>query len=335
MNFRFHRMLGVERPNSYDDCVAWARLFFQEMYHNQLAQLLHNFPADQKTSTGQAFWSGPKRCPKALDFDPANSMHMDFVLSAANLRAEVYGVTGITRDGSSILPTLKRVAVSKFEAREGVKIAANDAEAQAMSQAEVSDQEQLNQLAARLPKKSDLPADLRITCIEFEKDDDSNFHMDFIVAASNLRAENYGIAPADRLKSKLIAGRIIPAIATTTSLVAGLVGLEQYKLVQGHKKVTLYKNGFANLALPFMTFSDPIEAPKLKYYETEWSLWDRFVIEGVSEEQPEEMTLQQFMDHFKEKEKLEITMLSQGVSMLYSFFMPAGKLKETVCLGFL
>ena len=45
--------------------------------------------------------------------------------------------------------------------------------------------------------------------LQGEKDDDKNLHMDFIVACSNLRAENYEIAPADRHKSKLIAGRIM------------------------------------------------------------------------------------------------------------------------------
>ena len=93
-------------------------------------------------------------------------------------------------------------------------------------------------LITDLPKPKTF-TDVKVLPADFEKDDDSNFHMDFIVAASNLRAENYSIAPADRHKSKLIAGRIIPAIATTTSLVAGLVGLEQYKLVQGHKSVCM------------------------------------------------------------------------------------------------
>ena len=45
--------------------------------------------------------------------------------------------------------------------------------------------------------------------IDFEKDDDNNLHMDFVVACSNLRAENYSIPPADRRKSKLIAGSFL------------------------------------------------------------------------------------------------------------------------------
>lgn len=141
------------------------------------------------------------------------------------------------------------------------------------------------------------------------------------MATSNLRAENYDIAPADRHKSKLIAGKIIPAIATTTSLVTGLVCLELYKLLQGYKDLTKFKNAFVNLALPYFGFSEPMPAPKNKYGDQEWTLWDRFDVQG-------EMTLREFLDHFKTVHKLEVTMLSQGVSMLYSFFLPRDKAAE-------
>lgn len=64
---------------------------------------------------------------------------------------------------------------------------------------------------------------LQMSPQQFEKDDDSNGHMDFVASASALRARVYSIEPADRLKTKRIAGKIIPAIATATAAVAGLV----------------------------------------------------------------------------------------------------------------
>ena len=112
-----------------------------------------------------------------------------------------------------------------------------------------ADTDRLSRIQNDLPSAEELRT-IQICPIEFEKDNDDNFHMDFIVAASNLRAENYGIAPADRLKSKLIAGKIIPAIATTTAIVSGLVCLELYKV---NYLFILYLSFFRNIFLLFET----------------------------------------------------------------------------------
>lgn len=311
-----------ERPHSFEDCVKWARNHWQDQYANQIRQLLFNFPPDQLTSSGQLFWSGPKRCPEPLTFDVNNDLHLDYVFAAANLKAEIYGVPQ-NRNREEVARLVEKVKVPEFVPKSGVKIAVTDSQVQMANGSGSVDQDRISQLKNELPSREQLGS-LKITPLDFEKDDDTNLHMDFIVAASNLRAANYKIAPADRHKSKLIAGKIIPAIATTTSVVAGLVCIELIKLVQGCK-LEKYKNGFVNLALPFFGFSEPIPAPKLKYYDTEWTLWDRFEVNG-------EMTLQEFINYFKDRHQLEITMLSQGVCMLYSFFMASSKLQDRVNL---
>jgi len=312
--------LTTDKPSSFEDCVKWARLQWQKDYNNQIVQLLHNFPADQTTSSGALFWSGPKRCPHPLKFDPENETHFDYVYSGANLRAEMYKIPQ-NRDASAVKAMIGRVEIPQFKPSTGVKIAVNDSELTQAGSNQV-DEDRMDAVIKKLP-----PADksLKMSPIDFEKDDDNNLHMDFIVACSNLRAENYEIPPADRRKSKLIAGKIIPAIATTTSLVTGLDCLELYKVIQGHKKIESYKNGFVNLALPFFAFSEPIAAPAKEYNQTKWTLWDCFKIQG-------DMTLKEFLDHFKSEFGLEVTMMSQGVCMLYSFFLNKDKREERMNL---
>ncbi|XP_058054330.1 ubiquitin-like modifier-activating enzyme 1 isoform X1 [Anopheles bellator] len=322
-----------ERPKNIEDCVKWARVHFEEQYSNQIRQLLFNFPPDQTSSTGQPFWSGPKRLPMAIDFDPDNALHLDYVHATANLKAEVYGIPQ-QRNRDMVRKIVMQVEVPKFVPRSGVKIAVTDAALQAEENGgggggglgmvgDDMDPDRVSRLQHELASLG--RPDFTITPLEFEKDDDNNLHMDFIVAASNLRAANYKIPPADRHKSKLIAGKIMPAIATTTSLVAGCASLELYKLAQGFNTMDRFKNGFLNLALPFFTFSEPIQAKKSTYYGKEWTLWDRFEVKG-------ELTLQEFLDYFEREHKLKITMLSQGVCMLYAFFMTKQKQQERLNL---
>jgi len=319
-----------QKPNDFNDCIEWARERFEENYSTTILQLLHNFPPDQKTSTGAPFWSGPKRCPKALKFDPADETHRDYVVAAAYLRAENYSITPTKMSNEELAKFAAEVKVAEFKPK-SVKIATTDAEAKAEAEAGGGfDSDHLSQMFAKLPSDISKVAEMnsKIVPADFEKDDDSNRHIDFIVACSNLRAANYGIEPADRSKSKRIAGRIIPAIATTTALVAGLISAELYKIVNGIDDIEKYRNTFMNLAIPAFSFSEPMAPPKNTYLgDNHWTLWDRFDIDGRKQD-GSEMTIGELLDHFKNDRKLEVQMLSSGVTLLYSFFLNPPKKKQ-------
>lgn len=327
------RTLVDERPVSFEDCVSWARLKFESLFNNQIKQLLHNFPSDQLTSSGTKFWSGSKRCPKPLDFDLTAKCedaemlnHLDFVVAAANLRAEMFGITGRT-DREYFEATLKDVVVPEFAPAEGVKISANDEEEKANQQSAAgSGESEAETIFNALPNPAEL-AGFRLSPIDFDKDIDD--HMLFVTSCSNLRAMNYSIPTEDTHRSRAIAGRIIPAIATTTALVTGLICLELYKIIgTPRKELTLeaYKNAFCNLAIPFMTFSEPTAPAKtkaiLKGKEWNWTAWDSVDINMGN------MTMGEFMDHFESEYDLEINMLSYGVSILYSFFAKKEKIAQ-------
>jgi len=147
--------------------------------------------------------------------------------------------------------------------------------------------------------------------VVFEKDDDKNFHIDFINAASNLRATEYGIPTVSRLQSKIIAGKIIPAIVTTTAAAVGLVNLELYKL-QSDKKLEEYRNTFMNLALPYFGQSEPLAPLKKQYLDKTFTIWDRIDIKIGN------VTLQAVLDYFENEHGIVIDMLGVGSALIYS-----------------
>ncbi|CAI4226473.1 unnamed protein product [Auanema sp. JU1783] len=314
-----------DKPKDGADCVAWAVTLYQENYHNNIAQMLHSFPPDQVTDQGAKFWSGTKRCPHTLNWNPNHEESVNFVYSASILKAFVYGVTPIL-DVQKVIDIASKIEVVPFKPKVGVKIAVTDQEAADQSSGVGGDDSdvvfQELKLALATISVNDLP---RLNPVDFEKDDDSNHHMEFVTAASNLRAENYDIKTADRMKTKQIAGRIIPAIATTTAAIAGLVCVELHKMIDSVRvpKIPLerFKNGFINLALPFFGFSEPIAAPKKKYGNTEFTLWDRLELKGPK-------TLQEMLDWFAKETGVQATMVSSGVCLIYSGFMNPQKRTE-------
>ncbi|KAK3557113.1 hypothetical protein QTP70_024648 [Hemibagrus guttatus] len=306
-----------DRPRGWQDCVAWARLQWESFYNNDIAQLLYCFPSDHVTSSTLPFWMGAKRCPHPLTFDPANTTHMDFIVASANLYGQIYGIQGST-DRADMMKILKGVHVPPFQPKSSVTIAVVDEELKESREGrDDEDQAKLDELKQKLSSVQIAGQQCRMFPLEFEKDDDSNFHMDFIVAASNLRAENYDIPAADRHKSKLIAGRIIPAIATTTAATSGLMCLELYKLVQGHQQISSFRNSFLNLATSYYFLSQPSKDPRFTVAGKEYSLWDQILVQGRKEGQ-EEMTVEELVKYVKENYHLTITALFYGTAVLYS-----------------
>jgi hypothetical protein len=96
---------------------------------------------------------------------------------------------------------------------------------------------------------------------------------------ANLRATNYKLEPMDWMTTKLKAGRIIPALATTTSCVAGLQTLEICKYL--HTTILAQmRNSYLNLALPSLQMSEPGDVKKTQLTPTlAVTLWDRWQLD--------------------------------------------------------
>ena len=268
------------KDNGYSACVQIAYDLFTLKFVHAIKDLHHQFPKDH-TVNGKLFWSPPKRYPMVIETNLEDEYVSSFLLSVANLVAVSYGlhplpINGIDSEGNdfdTFVPldsswrdanVLKRsLPHSTMEwMPSNVRISAEEKDEQdeKVKQADSSLEEMIEELSHQLDKLSAISTDgLLAQPAEFEKDLDLNFHVDFIAAASNLRASNYCIPRASRHKTKMIAGKIIAAIATSTACATALVGIELLKFVQ-NKTIDHYRDSSCNFAVNQFQMSQPHEA---------------------------------------------------------------------------
>ena len=93
--------------------------------------------------------------------------------------------------------------------------------------------------------------------LAFDKDDDDI--MSFVTAAANLRSTVFGIEAKSKFEAKQMAGNIIPAIATTNAMAAGLCVLQAFKVLRN--QIEKAKMVFLERPSARIINSEPVRPP--------------------------------------------------------------------------
>ena len=264
------------KPIHQKDCIRFAHKLLFKYFHDDIQILIDKFPEKSLTCDDLPLWSGTKKFPSILEISE-NSLINQFIEYTANLWADVFSMEHVNSiQVDYYIRNMKK-----------------------LSQCKMNNQDE---------KLENLKLDYNVKSLEFEKDND--LHIDFVTSSSNLRADNYKIQKADKFKTKGIAGKIIPALVTTTSLVSGFACLELLKIFQKNNK---FNNIFINMALPIFAMTEPIKIKTQKIGDYEYSIWNKLVFKNI--------TMQKLIDEILtiiNDEYIEIVTITFGQYTFYT-----------------
>ena len=329
----------IGKCNTIEDCIKFARIQFETLFSSPIINLLHQYPPDKTDENGKLFWRGDKKLCKPAVFNCNIQDHMDFIRASTHLCANLYNVPLTTYNGNALPDNLitddilrsivTTIALPIFVPDGSTKIAANDKERKKMEAEKEQENKMTNLDGNELIDSliNEFPKDLidsnnnnwKMVPEEFEKDDDTNHHMDFITAASNLRCANYDIRDAtgkigaDKMKTRKIAGNIIPAVATTTALTTGAVMLEFFKIVSERNTIEDYSSWNFNVGVNQYTSFEPTPCDTFEFSGKKYSIWSYIDVD----DQP----VGEFMEWFEEEYGLEIERIEWGALTMLNTFL--------------
>ena len=317
---------------NFEKCVEIGFKQYNINFNNRILDLIAQHGKDSLNEEGNKFWTGEKRFPHPIPFTPENKYAILFIKKYAQILARSLQIPFIDED-KEIIKIISKISIDEY-----IPISLDNKKNSSYNNKNKLSKEEkklkiklgnekvnnyikeVNTYLNTLKKK--INSNL-IKIEEFEKDDETKGHVDFLYAFTNLRAENYDIEKCDISKVKMIAGKIVPAIASTTAAIVGIVALQLYTLKQT-EDIQYFRNCYFDLSRNVVCFEDVrksknikdgnefIEEDKKKFklIPEKYSIWDYLVINNS-------MTIRQFIEYIKKEFNVDVNSINSNQINLY------------------
>lgn len=296
--------------------IQFAMKLYNFYFINEINKIIKEFPKDFKNKDGTLYWAGSKRFPHPILFDKNNELCQIFMKKIVLFLSNIFN---IEIDESNINNHLSVVEVQSFKFNEKEK----------------EKEEVLKNLYNEILKKTNL-LQKEFEGIKWPKFDKENNTQIFIIHSfANLRALNFDISQCSFINTKLICGKIVPSIPTSTAAVGGLVSLQIFSLIQNLDLINL-SNCFFNLAVSLVIFTEPkkvihnedkekhdILGVPVKYIPKGWTVWDHIEIRNID-------ILQDFINYIKNIYEVDVSTITSDKVIIYQSFSKKKKLDEKI-----
>ncbi len=318
---KYVKLYSNTSNNTPDNLKNFFDLFaymYETIFVNPIRDVLYTFPNDLKNKDGSSFWSGKKLQPKIINLVDIDNNFVtsvyDIISKAFNIECwseELYNV--FKTDYKSTTYISKKLNID--ESKDTIEYNNTDV----ISNDDIND---------NLIKWKSLIRDNTgdINLINYDKDDDITLEgMQYL---SNTRAEIYNIEKVDSLEIKLISGKIIPALSTTTTVISGFVILElikylsneNYKFNPSDININLSINQYVSFESlkPKITYDNMFMnayAMKVKTYPYKFNTWDKLRINTTRECCPD---INELIEILNSNYKIDVSMLTYGSQIVYN-----------------
>ena len=277
--------LNIYKEKSFDKCLILGKKLFYLNYNKIIEDILILNPPDKLCKDGSKFWKGSNRLPHITEYQTEIDFHFSFINNFAILLADSLNIP-INNDIKYKKEFVKLIEISLDD-----EIYSNEKNNIPFEENTRILETKKSELLTLYSNKLELEQIKKIHEQIFEKDNDKNHQVDFLYAASNLRADNFNIDICSRDKVKFISGKIVPSIPTTTSSIVGFISSQIISLLQTTDLNDLRQINM-DLSTPFFLIYKPKKVYKnedeinpvtkilTKAVPSNFTCWDYIEIQG-------------------------------------------------------